>query len=55
MKKLVLSSKRRRNLKSMHPAVNGLLELQKRIANANKGKPEITAAQVKAWIAKGRR
>ncbi|HEY3761624.1 MAG TPA: type II toxin-antitoxin system prevent-host-death family antitoxin [Verrucomicrobiae bacterium] len=44
-----------RNLESVRAAVNGLIELQKKIARDNKRKPKLTDAEVKAWIAEGRR
>ena len=45
----------RRNLESVRAAVAGLLELRQQISHRNRGKPKLTAAEVKAWIAEGRR
>jgi prevent-host-death family protein len=43
-----------RNLKSVQEAVTGLFELRKQIFDLNKGKPKVTAADVKSWIEEGR-
>jgi prevent-host-death family protein len=43
-----------RNLESVRKAVTELLELRKQIAARNKGKPKITDADMKSWIAEGR-
>jgi prevent-host-death family protein len=43
-----------RNLTSVREAVAGILDLRKQIAAKNKGKPKLTRAEVKSWIAKGR-
>jgi prevent-host-death family protein len=45
----------RRNQESVRAAVAGLFELRRQIFQQNKGKPKVTAAEVKAWIAEGRR
>ena len=45
----------RRNLESVREAVARLVELSREIAARNEGKPKITKADVKSWIAKGRR
>jgi prevent-host-death family protein len=45
----------RRNLESVRVAVAGLFELRQQIFHRNQGKPKLTAAEVKAWIGKGRR
>ena len=45
----------RRNLESVRAAVAGLLELRQQIFHRNQGKPQLTAAEVKAWIGEGRR
>jgi prevent-host-death family protein len=44
-----------RNLKSVREAVAGIFELRKQIFDRNKGKPKLTDAEVKSWIAEGRR
>jgi prevent-host-death family protein len=44
-----------RNLEAMRVAVAELFVLRKQIAEQNKGKPKITAADVKSWIEEGRR
>jgi prevent-host-death family protein len=44
-----------RNLKSVREAVAGIFELRKQIFEGNKGKPKLTAAEVKSWIGEGRR
>jgi prevent-host-death family protein len=45
----------RRNLKSVREAVAGMLELRRQIFEQNKKRPRPTAAEVKSWIAEGRR
>jgi prevent-host-death family protein len=45
----------RRNLESVREAVAGLFELRRQILHRNRGKPKLTAAEVKAWIGEGRR
>ena len=45
----------RRNLESVRAAVAGLFELRQQIFHRNRGKPKLTAAEVKAWIGEGRR
>jgi prevent-host-death family protein len=44
-----------RNLKSVREAVAEIFELRKQIFEGNKGKPKLTAAEVKSWIGEGRR
>jgi len=44
-----------RNLESVRAAVAGILELRQQISHRNQGKPNPTAAEVKAWIGEGRR
>jgi len=44
----------RRNLESVRKTVGELLELSRQITARNKGKPKITDAEVKSWIAEGR-
>jgi hypothetical protein len=41
--------------KAVHEAVAGIHELRKQILDGNKGKPQLTTAGVKSWIAEGRR
>ena len=45
----------RRNLESVRAAVTGLFELRREITDSNRGKTKLTAADVKSWIAEGRR
>lgn len=45
----------RRNMKAVEAAVVGLFELRGRIADHNKGKGKLAAAEVKSWIEEGRR
>ena len=45
----------RRNLESVRAAVTGLFELRREITDSNQGKTKLTAADVKSWIAEGRR
>ncbi len=45
----------RRNLASVREAVADILELRQQIFEQNKGKPKLTAAEVKSWIGEGRR
>ena len=44
-----------RNLASVRAAVAELIALRRQIAARNKGKPKLTAAQIKSWIEEGRR
>jgi prevent-host-death family protein len=44
-----------RNLRSIQKSVESLRELRRQIAARNKGKPGITAAEIKSWIEEGRR
>jgi prevent-host-death family protein len=43
-----------RNLNAIREAVAGLKALRGEIAARNKGKPKITAAEIKSWINEGR-
>jgi hypothetical protein len=45
----------RRNLESVRAAAAGLSALSREIAGNGKGKARLAAAEVKAWIAEGRR
>ena len=45
----------RRNRESVRAAVAGILELRRQISDRNKGKPKLTATEVKSWIGEGRR
>ena len=45
----------RRNLESVRAAVTGLFEFRREITDSNRGKTKLTAADVKSWIAEGRR
>jgi prevent-host-death family protein len=45
----------RRNRESVRAAVAGLFALRQQIFDRNEGKPNLTAAEVKAWIGEGRR
>jgi prevent-host-death family protein len=44
----------RRNLAAIQEAVADLRALRGQIATRNKGKPKLTAAEVKSWIEEGR-
>jgi prevent-host-death family protein len=44
-----------RNLKSARAAVAGILELRRQIRDQNRGKPKLTAAEVRNWVREGRR
>jgi prevent-host-death family protein len=44
-----------RSLKPVRKAVAGILDLRKQIFDRNKGKPKLTATEVKSWIGEGRR
>ena len=50
-----LVPERRRNLESVREAADGLLALSRQIAARNKGKPKLTNAEIRSWIAEGRR
>ena len=43
-----------RNLESVRKAVAELIELSKQITARNKGRPKLTDAEIKSWIAEGR-
>jgi prevent-host-death family protein len=43
-----------RNLESVRAAASGLLALSKEIAARNRGKPGLSAAEVRSWIEEGR-
>jgi antitoxin (DNA-binding transcriptional repressor) of toxin-antitoxin stability system len=45
----------RRNLESVRAAVAGLFALRGEIHDRNRGKPKLTAAEIKDWIGEGRR
>jgi prevent-host-death family protein len=45
----------RRNLESVRAAVAGMFELRGQISARNRGKPKLTAAEIKSWIGEGRR
>jgi prevent-host-death family protein len=44
-----------RNREAVRAAVAGIIELRGQIAGRNRGKPKLTAAEVKSWIQEGRR
>jgi prevent-host-death family protein len=44
----------RRNLEAVRKAVAELIELSEQIAVRNKGRPKLTNAEIKSWIAEGR-
>jgi predicted nucleic acid-binding protein len=45
----------RRKLESVRAAVAGMFELRGQIVAGNRGRPKLTAAEVKSWIGEGRR
>lgn len=45
----------RRNRETVRAAVAGIFALRQQISQGKPGKPAVSAAEVKAWIAEGRR
>lgn len=44
-----------RNLRAIQKSIESLRVLRRQIAARNKGKAELTAAEIKSWIEEGRR